>query len=408
MNILYLTISNINDTRSRGIYSDLLREFARRGHNLYIASAAQRRTGESTRVIEESPNCRILKVRTLNVTRCNIIEKGVAMLTLASQYSRAIKKHWGNVHFDMILYATPPITLNTVIADQKRRTGARTYLMLKDIFPQNAVDLGYFSKKSLFYKIFRGRETRLYSISDRIGCMSPANVEYLIANNPGLDPAKVEICPNAVELSPRRQVSEADRKALLKRYSVPADKVISIYGGNLGKPQGVDFLVRTIEANEQRADSFFLIVGNGTEYPRLRQWFDSRKPRNAALLSALPREDFDALLACGDIGLIFLDPRFTIPNFPSRLLGCLEYGIPIVTATDPVCDMGAIAEENGFGVKALSGDLDGFNRKIEPLIASADLRRRMGHNGRLFLERNYTVDRVADLILDSNKGCSIN
>ncbi|MDE5958996.1 MAG: glycosyltransferase family 4 protein [Muribaculaceae bacterium] len=407
MNILYLTISEINDTDSRGIYNDLLRELARRGHNLYIATAAQRRTGERTRLIDGGPNCSILKVRILNVTKCNIFEKGVAMLTLARKYSAAISHAWPDVKFDLILYATPPITLNDVIVSEKKRTGARTYLMLKDIFPQNAVDLGYFSASSVFYRMFRRKEKRLYRISDRIGCMSPANVSYLLAHNPELAPAKVELCPNAVELTPRREITAAERASLLASIGVPADKVLSVYGGNLGRPQGVDFLLQTIESNERRADSFFLIVGSGTEYPRLNRWFQTRRPKNAALLQSLPKADFDRLLACADIGLIFLDPRFTIPNYPSRLLGCLECALPVIAATDPVCDMGDIAEANGFGMKCLSGDIEEFDRKIGQLIASPELRRSMGDNGRRFLEQNYTVDRVADIILETKNNTNI-
>ena len=76
----------------------------------------------------------------------------------------------------------------------------RHYLLLKDIFPQNAVDLGMFSKGGLLYRMFRKKEERLYQLSDYIGCMSPANVDYILRHNREVDIHRVEVCPNSIEL----------------------------------------------------------------------------------------------------------------------------------------------------------------------------------------------------------------
>jgi len=37
--------------------------------------------------------------------------------------------------------------------------------------------------------------------------------------------------------------------------------------------------------------------------------------------------------------MIFLDYRFQIPNFPSRLLSYMAAGMPVIVATDPNTDM---------------------------------------------------------------------
>ena len=52
------------------------------------------------------------------------------------QYLIAIKKHFKNVKFDMVMYSTPPITFNKIIKYFKTRQNSKTYLILKDIFPQ--------------------------------------------------------------------------------------------------------------------------------------------------------------------------------------------------------------------------------------------------------------------------------
>lgn len=399
MKILFLSLSRFDDVNVRGIYSDLMREFIKRGNDVYIASPTERRFGKPTHLID-SPNCHILKIKTLNIQKTNIIEKGIGTLLLENQFDRAIRKYWGDINFDLVLYATPPITFNKVIERIKKRCGCRSYLMLKDIFPQNAVDLGMMKNGSLLHKMFRRKEERLYQISDRIGCMSPANCEYVIKHNPDVDPAKVELCPNAVKPVEIPQLIDEERNELLVKFGIPTNKILFIYGGNLGKPQGVDFLLKVAEANEKNSGGHIIIVGSGTEYPKIARWFEDYKPVNSTLLSALPKHEYDSLIRACHVGLIFLDPRFTIPNFPSRLLSYLENSMPVLLATDHNTDMGRIVEQESFGLWAQSGDLDSFMANFNRLATAPLLIDDMGRKGKQFLINNYTVDKVADIILN--------
>lgn len=114
MNILFLSLSRFDDVNERGIYSDLMREFINRDNEVYIASPTERRFGKPTHLIE-SQKCHILKIKTLNIQKTNIIEKGIGTLLLESQFDSAIRKYWGDIQFDLVLYSTPPITFNKVI-----------------------------------------------------------------------------------------------------------------------------------------------------------------------------------------------------------------------------------------------------------------------------------------------------
>ena len=397
MNILFLSLSRFDDVNVRGIYSDLMREFIKRGNDVYIASPTERRFGKKTHLIE-TERCHILKIKTLNIQKTNIIEKGIGTLLLETQFDRAIRKYWGDIQFDLVLYSTPPITFNKVIERVKKRCGCRSYLMLKDIFPQNAVDLGMMKKDSFLHKMFRKKEQRLYQISDKIGCMSPANCEYVIKHNPSVNPDKVELCPNAVMPIEIKPIPENERYALLSKLDIPADKTLFIYGGNLGKPQGIDFLLEVVAVNEKRDNSYIIIVGSGTEYTKIEKWFTENKPKNAKLLSVLSKDKYDNLIRVAHVGLIFLNPRFTIPNFPSRLLSYLENRMPILLATDPNTDMGRIAEENGFGLWSQNGDIAAFMSYMSRLADNPEEVRHMGTAGKRFLLDNYTVDKVTDII----------
>ena len=161
-------------------------------------------------------------------------------------------------------------------------------------------------------------------------------------------------------------------------------------------------MLKVVEANEKRLDSYIIIVGSGTEYPKIEKWIKDNNPKNSKLLSALPKDDYDNLVKACNVGLIFLDPRFTIPNFPSRLLSYLENSMPVLLATDVNTDMGRIAEKEGFGFWCESGDLDKFMKnmdKMTPMVLY-----QMGLNGYRYLLDNYTVSNAVDIIEKSIGG----
>lgn len=398
MNILFLTLNRVSDLSERGIYTDLMREFICHGHRVYMVVPAERRFHESTS-IKESCGAQILRVKTLNIQKSNVVEKGIGTLLLEMQYQCAIKRYWKDIRFDLILYSTPPITFNRVISSQKKRCKAKSYLLLKDIFPQNAVDLGMFSKRSLIYRLFRKKEKVLYQISDFIGCMSPANVDYVLTHNPEIKADRVEICPNSIKLLEKPLMASTARKNILQKLHIPINKTLFIYGGNLGRPQGLIFLLDVIAANEERNDSYFIIVGSGTEYGKIKSWFEANHPDNSMLLSSLPKKEYDDLVKACDVGLIFLDKRFTIPNYPSRLLSYLENRMPVLLATDLNTDIGRIAERNGYGLWTENGNLDTFMEMVDSLSADREKIKVMGEKGYEYLKSNYTVERGYRMIM---------
>jgi len=400
MNILFLTTGRMSNVEDHAIYPDLLREFRNHGHHVYHVSTYEKRVGKETEYVEEN-GTHALRVKIGNLTKCNIIEKGISTLMIESQYLAAIKLYLSDVKFDLVMYSTPPITLVNVIRYIQKRDGAKSYLLLKDIFPQNAVDIGMMRKsglKGLLYRYFRGKEKQLYAISDRIGCMSQANVDYVLRHNPEVDPSKVEICPNAIEVQDM-SVEANVRAELREKYGIPQDKKVFVYGGNLGKPQGIPFLLQCLEKEKNNKDVYFLIVGDGTEYKKLEAWFANEKPTNAKLLKRLPKEDYDRMVAACDVGMIFLDHRFTIPNFPSRLLSYLQAKLPVLACTDPNTDIGKVITEGGFGWWCESNDAEAFSMYVRK-AAEADLSK-MGETGFEYLCEHYAAEKAYETVMNS-------
>lgn len=378
----------------RNIYADLLRECVRRGHHVTVASSVEKRLNEPTTFTAYGSHD-ILLVQTGNVTKTGLLEKGISTLTLQNRFIRAIKNHCRDIAYDLVLTPTPPVTFAKVISYVKKRDGAGAYLMLKDIFPQNAVDLGMFPGRGPIYAYFRRQEQALYRTSDFIGCMSEANVRYLLEHNPGLN-ASVEVCPNAVEAE---ALPEVNREEVLSRYGIPAGRTVFLYGGNLGRPQGVPFITRCLETQRGRDDRYFVICGSGTDYSVLEQYLKAHPQRNVKLIPSLPKAEYDSLAAACDIGLLFLDCRFTIPNFPSRLLTYLQCGKPVLACTDKNTDIRQTVQDNEIGYWCESRDPADFAQLADKLCDGPEQRARLGQNAYRLLLSEYTSARACDIIL---------
>lgn len=339
----------------------------RDGHMVYCISPVERRTRIKTHLDEDG---KLLKLRILNTQKTNIVEKGISTILIDSLFLNAVKRFFRNVKFDLVIYSTPPITFVKTIEYVKKRDLASTYLMLKDIFPQNALDLGMLKRtgiKGVLYRYFRKKEKTLYAISDKIGCMSPANIQYVIDNNPSVDKTKLELCPNCIEYQDI-SLSAEQKKELREKYGLPVGKKILVYGGNLGKPQGIPFLLDSVESQKNNEKVFFLIVGDGTEYNKLEAALLEKHIRNVKLMKRMPKEDYDRMIAACDIGLIFLDYRFTIPNYPSRLLSYMQAKIPVLACTDIHSDVKNALIEGNFGWWCPSNDVQVFQNCLSKII----------------------------------------
>ena len=255
--------------------------------------------------------------------------------------------------------------------------------------------------KALLYRYFRNKEKRLYAISDHIGCMSPANVAYVLKHNPEVRKRNdterknagrgiIEVCPNSIE-PVEKSISVEERMQIRKKYGIPSDKMVFVYGGNLGKPQGIPFMLKCLHSQQKNNKVFFLIVGSGTEYGRIERYIGKYRPNNIALHEFLPKEEYDKVVAACDVGLIFLDHRFTIPNFPSRLLSYMQCRLPVLAVTDTATDIGKVIVDGGFGWWCESKSVDNFKRKINEILKEKEIYS-FGEISYEYLCSNYTVE----------------
>ncbi|MCR5222964.1 MAG: glycosyltransferase family 4 protein [Lachnospiraceae bacterium] len=390
MKILYLTMSKI-ELHKQGIYSDLINALSDAGHEVSLVQVCEPKDAERTVLLREG-RVLILKVKVGELFGVNFIKKGINTVKIAPVLKRALRTYLPDARFDLVLYATPPITFSSVVKFAKSRYGCASFLMLKDIFPQNAVDIGLFSAKSPIRAYFRHREKALYDLSDTIGCMSEKNRDYLLEHDPWIDPGKILLFPNTQRVDP------------MPVRHVPEGTLRFVFGGNFGKPQAIPFLLKAIlDPRMQELNAVFSFVGNGSETRLVKE-----AAEGCDRLEYIPFMQPDAyarFMESCDVGLISLDHRFTIPNFPSRILSYLSMGMPVLAATDTVTDIRDLVEKQAkCGLWCASDDVDGFIDCVRQFTLHPEKLAKYGMCGRKYFEEHFDVRHSVEIIEKSMKG----
>lgn len=387
MNVTFLMIAYPDVSRNTNMYTDLVQEFVRNSHNVFVVAPSEKNT---TLSMEGGAN--VLRVKTGKLFNVNPFVKGVSNVLLHTQFKKSIIKFLDDIEIDLVIAPTPPITFSSTISFLKKRYNCKSYLILRDIFPQNAKDLGLI-KNPILFNYFRKKERQLYNISDSIGCMSQRNVDFVLEHN-SIAIEKLHILPNWIKVESERSLND---KIKLK-YNLEG-KFVAIYGGNIGLPQKAEFILDLADRVKGIKDVIFFIVGKGTEKNKIKKLISSKKIRNVILEDYVPREDFKDLVKQCDIGLVNLSDKFTIPNIPSRTLAYFEAKLPILAAIDKNTDYNVMLEESESGLCSITGDIDSYEDNFLMLYNNKKLRLKMGQNGYDYLKCNLNVKRTYNIII---------
>jgi len=297
---------------------------------------------------------------------------------------------------DLLIANTPCVTI-VGLADYFRRAyKAKSYLVLWDFFPFYLKDLGVIRNK-MFFGFFQALESRMYRSFDRIGCMTRGNVTFLLENYSGIQEDRVEILPLWAKI---KDIQPIDKEGVRRKYNLPLDKVIAVYGGAMSIVQELDNLLDLAKLSmEKDAGVCFLFIGRGTERQRLENNAVSANLKNVMFLDYVPREEYQDVVQACDIGMISLSSKLSVPSFPSKSVDYFKVSLPILASLDAVTDFGRILQDDikaGFSVVA--GDSLLLQEKLEVLLSDPILRKKMGEAGRRYYEEFLSVENAKTII----------
>lgn len=368
------------------MYSDMVNEFRNKGHNVLPMAPIISESSKTGISLEN--DIEVLRIMTLDVFSKNIFEKGFANLLLSFQYKKAYNLFWKEKPLDIVVIPTPSVMFADFINYVKKIKIAKVYLMQKDIFPQNAVDLGLMNEKSPIFKFFKKNEIKLLETADIIGCTSPGNVQYFLNHYPSLNKDKIKLLYNNTKLFDSLTNASSTLNPDLK------GKFMVVFGGNMGRPQQVENVLNLAKRCVEYKDVIFLIIGKGTEMENLKRLAKNASTPNLKFIESLPREEYFNLLSNCNIGLISLHQDFSVPNTPMKLNDYLNAKIPVLASIDRNNDLGRLLVENKMGCYAFADSPNELLRQFLILYNDNELRADLGENGYDFCLKNLSVEKA--------------
>ncbi len=285
------------------------------------------------------------------------------------------------------------------LAWKLRNQGAYVYLVLRDMFPQWVIDQGLIKENSFAAHFFRLFEKINYTTANCIGLQSKANLDQFSVKFPAFKNTEILMNWTATEYIGQDENSIKFREGL-----GVGNKVLFFYGGNIGHAQDMSNIMRMARNLKSTQEAHFLFVGQGDEYNLIRRLKSEWILDNVTILPSVPQKEFESILTTSDVGLFSLAKEHTAHNFPGKILGYLRAGKPILGSVNIGNDVLDVINESNSGFVFVNGEDYLLETAAKKLAKSAELRNKIGDNGRSLLQQKFSVDSAARKILASMEG----
>lgn len=398
MEILFIYARHSEFPKDSTLTKDLSDEFHRQGHKVTVVTLQEKKYEKETSLKIEN-GYEVLRVKSGNYFNVKSkIEKGITTALMPYILKKAIIENLRDRKFDLIYTHTPFMANPKLLSGLKKHYKCSVMINLWDIFPQNAVDLGMINNKILI-NIFKRTEKKMYECADYIGCMSKGNLEYMRERDSNFKENKYFVLKNWAKL---QQLEINGKNKVRKKYGYDQDDFIVIFGGNMGKPQKLENLLNLAKMVINDKKIKFLFIGNGSEKEKLERIVIDNKLNNVKFVEQIPREDYEKLTAACDLGLVSLDEKFTVPNFPSKTTDYFKLKLPILASLDKCSskDYGELLQnEVKAGLFSKAGDVEELYQKFIRIYSDKNLRDKMSENGRKYYENELSVEKAYETIM---------
>ena len=372
-----------------GMMRDFVRALRDQGHSPVVLVPGEG-LGAAVLVdeLDGTPVVRVAAPQTKDVGR---VRRALAEWWLPWALLRGLARSpYADTSWDGLVWYSPTIFLGPLVRRLARKHRCRAYLILRDLFPDWALDAGVL-RDGLVYRYFKRVERGQYAAADVIGVQTPANAPLVEADAPA--GARIEVLNNWMAEPLPAPTSFALSQGPL------AGRTVFAYTGNMGAAQGMDALLDLAVALRDRRDIGFLFVGRGSELPRLREMAKEARLDNIQFLDEVDASEIPGILAQCHIGLIALDPRHKTHNIPGKLITYLHAGLPVLARINAGNDLEALIVDEALGFVVAGGDASPLVRHAVALAEDGALRQRMGGNGRRAAVRFFSPQAAARQVI---------
>lgn len=274
-------------------------------------------------------------------------------------------------------------------------------VLLFDIMPEQAELLNIIKVKGLFANIWRRFNKLWYKKASYVVVLSRDMLEGAI-DNAALTGTKFEqACRDKTHIihvwSDDRIIApkpKKDSEAAAKMHVL--DKLVVQYSGNHGMFHDMESVINLADTMQNDERVFFQFIGEGYKKKLVEKFFEEKKPRNVYVSTYVPKEELSDSLAMADLGVIAQLPKQERVCFPSKLLGILSSGRPVLAICSKNSDMAKVIEDNELGFIVENGDISSAIDIIDFCINNPALMEQRGMNAYNYLKKNLTLKIAAE------------
>jgi glycosyltransferase involved in cell wall biosynthesis len=319
---------------------DLARELVKQGHEVTVLVASPELAANWQ--LDPLEDMQVLRLRTPKTKDVSYVRRTIGEFLMPYAMLRNLKKSpLAAQTWDGLVWYSPTIFLGPIAKALKLRSGCPSYLIIRDIFPEWAVDMGLMGR-GLPYKFFKTVANHQYSVADVIGVQTPGNLAYFRDGAPGSQ-ARLEVLHNWLADTPAAGCSLVVENTRLK------GRKIFVYAGNMGIAQGMGILLELAERLRERCDIGFLFVGRGSDARRLRDDAKVRELDNVLFFDEIDPDEIPGLYAQCHVGLVALDPRHKTHNIPGKFLSYMQSSLPVLASINNGNDLVGLIRETDVG-----------------------------------------------------------
>jgi glycosyltransferase involved in cell wall biosynthesis len=319
---------------------DLSREFARQGHELTVVLPVSGQ--QESWKLEVQDGFQVLRLKSPRTKDIGYLRRTLAEMVMPFAMLWQLRKSpLAKAPWEGVVWYAPSIFHGPLVSALKRASGCKSYLIIRDIFPEWAVDMGLMGR-GLPYRFFDAVARYQYSVADVIGVQTTGNRSYFSnwLHKPG---RRLEVLQNWLD-------KPAQKRCSIRLNQTPlAGRKVFVYAGNMGVAQSMDILLDLAEKMSSRDDVGFLFVGRGSDAERLRLIAKTRGLSNVQFFDEIDPDEIPDLYAQCAVGLVALDARHKAHNIPGKFLTYMQSGLPVLANVNAGNDLAELIRSECVG-----------------------------------------------------------
>lgn len=289
---------------------------------------------------------------------------------------------------DVVVSYGPPFVGALLSGGIARRFGVPLLTVIYDIYPDVAVESGKV-RNPLVIAVAKRAERRVYERSDRILVISEGFRRTMLAK--GVPEEKLFVLP--VWLPPEEIRPSPRENAWRAEMGIAPSTFVVLYAGTVGIVSGASVVVDVAARLKDERDLLFLFVGEGQVKDEVAAEARRRGLGNMRFLPLQERSRLNEVQATSDLSVVTLAPGRGRTSVPSKVVGYLAAGRPVLASVDLDSDTAECVRSAG-GVVVPPGSADAIASAVLALRADAGRRAAMGAASRRAFERDYAAPAV--------------